>query len=71
MNEIDPAVEQSHQAMVDEVDVDVDLDDRLPTLTSRQHNLGPYSILKLRTLAKKIVHSPTIKADLATASEAR
>ncbi|KAJ7915728.1 hypothetical protein B0H13DRAFT_2324122 [Mycena leptocephala] len=46
-DEIDPAVEQSHQAMVDEVDVDVDLDDRLPTLTSRQHNLGPYSILKI------------------------
>ncbi|KAJ7850590.1 hypothetical protein B0H13DRAFT_1905573 [Mycena leptocephala] len=66
-DEIDPALEQSGQAVVDEVNEDIDLDDRLPALTSRQHNLGRYSILKLRTLAKKIVHSPTIKADLATA----
>ncbi|KAJ7939279.1 hypothetical protein B0H13DRAFT_1851013 [Mycena leptocephala] len=66
-DEIDPAVEKSDQEMIEEVDLDVDLNDRLPPLTVQERTRGRYSVLKLRNLAKKIVHSPTIKADLAAA----
>jgi hypothetical protein len=79
-DETDPSVEQSDKRAVDSVIAEVELDGRLAPLTREDVNLGRFSILKvcdmllrvtvfthnnkLRTLAKKIVHSPTIRADL-------
>ncbi|KAJ7883852.1 hypothetical protein B0H14DRAFT_2564624 [Mycena olivaceomarginata] len=65
-DEIEPAVEDNDNARIDEVieEIDADPNRRVPALTAQEIKLGRYSVAKLRNLAKKIVHSPTIKADL-------
>ena len=83
-DEIDPSVEASDQAMIDNVTAEAD-DAELPALMWAEVNLGRFAItkvwsswwslsvithfmcLQLRNLAKRIVNSPTIRADLQTA----
>ena len=47
-DEIDPAVESSDSAMVDEAAAETDADDSLPQLTHEQVNLGRFSLSKVR-----------------------
>ena len=39
-NEVDPAVQLSDSAMVDDVAAETDMDDSLPQLTQEQNNIG-------------------------------
>jgi hypothetical protein len=46
-DKIDPAVESSDSAMVDEAAAETDADDSLPQLTHEQVNLGQFSLSKV------------------------
>jgi hypothetical protein len=79
-DETDISVELSDKVALDDVASNVELDERLPLLTRGDVNLGRFSVskvsypygtwlsllinFKLRNLAKKIVHSPTVRHDL-------
>ncbi|KAF4610855.1 hypothetical protein D9613_006637 [Agrocybe pediades] len=63
-DEIAADVQMSDNADVESIDEEADLDGRLDPLSSQDINVGRLSIAKLRTLATKIVNSPTIKEDL-------
>ncbi|KAF7372265.1 Zinc finger BED domain-containing protein 4 [Mycena venus] len=67
-NKIDLAAQASDDATLKaallDIETDIELKDRVPPLTVKDLNLGWNSILKLRTFAKKIFHSPTLRTDL-------
>lgn len=54
-DEIDPAVEASDSAMVEQVAVDAMADDSVPPLTKAQINLGRFSLAKVRIIIMPVL----------------
>lgn len=52
---IDPAVESSDFAIVDEVAAEADSDASLPQLTQEQINLGRFSLSKVQTIVQPVL----------------
>jgi len=53
-DDIDPAVQSSDSAMVDEAAAEADADDSLPQLTQEQINLGRFSLSKVRIVVEPV-----------------
>ena len=54
-DDIDPAVESSDFAIVDEVAAEADSDASLPQLTQEQINLGRFSLSKVQTIVQPVL----------------
>ena len=54
-DDIDPAVESSDSAIVDEVAAEADSDASLPQLTQEQINLGRFSLSKVQTIVQPVL----------------